>query len=93
MTAESFPYRDLIRYGQELLDEDIFNVTILSGFAFGDTPKNGMNIIVRSRSTTENASVLGEKLAVSVWTDRTRYVPKMTSFEHAVGLSAGTAER
>jgi len=87
LTAESFPYRDLIRYGQELLDEDIFNVTILSGFAFGDTPKNGMTIIVHSRSTTENARVVAEKQAVSAWTDRTRYVPKMTSFEHAVGLA------
>ena len=39
LTAEGFPYGDLIRYGQKFLDEDIFNVTILSGVAFGDTPK------------------------------------------------------
>ena len=87
LTAEGFPYGDLIRYGQKFLDEDIFNVTILSGFAFGDTPKNGMTIIVHSRSTIENARVVAEKLAVSAWTDRTRYVPKMTSLEQAVGLA------
>ena len=87
LAAEGFPYGNLIRYGQKFLDKDIFNVTILSGFAFGDTPKNGMNIIVHSRSSTENERVLGEKLAVSVWTDRTLYVPKITSLEHAVGLA------
>ena len=87
LTAKGFPYGDLIRYGQKFLDEDIFNVTILSGFAFGDTPKNGMTIIVHSRSTIENARVVAEKLAVSAWTDRTRYVPKMTSLEQAVGLA------
>ena len=87
LTAEGFPYGDLIRYGQKFLAEDIFNVPILSGFPLGDTPKNGMTIIVHSRSTTENAKVVAEKLAVSAWTDRTRYVPKMKSLEHAVGLA------
>ena len=87
LTAEGFPYGDLIRYGQKFLDEDIFNVTILSGVAFGDTPKNAMTIIVHSRSATENAKVVAEKLAVSAWIDRTRCVPKMKSLEHAVGLA------
>ena len=48
LTAVGVPYGDLMRYGQKFLNEDIFNVTILSGFAFGDTPKNGMTIIVHS---------------------------------------------
>mgnify|MGYP001336188825 CR=1 FL=1 len=87
LNAEGFPYGNLIRCGQKFLDEDISNVTILSGFAFGDTPKNGMTIIVHSRSTTENAKVVVEKLAASAWTDRTRYVPKMASLEHAVGFA------
>ena len=48
------PYGELIRYGQKFLDEDIFSVPILSGFAFGDTPKNGISVNVHSRSITEN---------------------------------------
>ena len=87
LTAKGFPYGDLIRYGQSFLDEDIFNVTILSGFAFGDTPKNGMTIIVHSRSTPEKARLVAEELAVSAWADRTRYVPRMTKLEKVISLA------
>lgn len=48
--------------------------------------KNGMTIIVHSRSSTENAKTMAEKLTASAWTDRARYVSKMTQLEHAVGL-------
>ena len=35
------PYGDLINFGQSLIDDDILNVSILGGFAYSDTPKNG----------------------------------------------------
>ena len=40
--------------------------------------KNGMTIIVHSRSSTENAKTMAEKLTASALTDRARYVSKMT---------------
>ncbi len=63
LTSVYFPYGDLIRCGQKFLDEDIFNVRILSEFASGDTPKNVMTFTVQSLSMTEYAKAAAEKLA------------------------------
>ena len=46
-----------------------------------------MSVNVHSRSITENTKFVAGKLVVSAWTDRTRYVPKMTSLEQVVGLA------
>src|SRR3546814_17427257 len=59
------------------------NVTILSGFAFADTPKNGMTVIVTTRGDAALAKSLALDLAAAGWADHRRYVPQMTSLDEA----------
>ncbi|HEY9567394.1 MAG TPA: M81 family metallopeptidase [Thalassobaculum sp.] len=83
LTAEGHPYGDLIRLGQSKVGERVMNVTILSGFAFADTPKNGMTVIVTTRGDAALAKSLALDLAAAGWADHRRYVPQMTSLDEA----------
>jgi len=87
LTAEGQPYGDLIRLGQSKIDDRVMNVTILSGFAFADTPKNGMTVIVTTRDDPARAKALAIELAAAGWADRQRYVPRMISLDAAVELA------
>ncbi len=91
LTAEGHPYGDLIRLGQSKLDERVMNVTVLSGFAFADTPKNGMTIIVTTRNDPARAKALAVELATAGWAEHGRYAPRMISLDDAVAqaLAAG----
>ena len=40
LTAKG-PYADLIKYGQTKVGGDIMNVSVMAGFAYSDSPKNG----------------------------------------------------
>ncbi|EDP63776.1 1-deoxy-D-xylulose 5-phosphate reductoisomerase [alpha proteobacterium BAL199] len=84
LTAEGHPYGDLIRLGQTKVDDRVMNVTILSGFAFADTPKNGMTVIVTTRNDAQHAKSLAMSLAKAGWADRHRYVPRMIALDDAV---------
>lgn len=84
LTAEGHPYGDLIRLGQSRIDARVMNVTILSGFAFADTPKNGMTVIVTTRDDPDHARELALELAAAGWNDRHRYVPRMIALDDAV---------
>jgi len=78
------PYADIIDYGQTLVTDDIVNVSILGGFPFSDTPKNGMAIIVTARNGSKAAKDLARKIAQKAWSDHKRYVPNLISLEEAV---------
>jgi microcystin degradation protein MlrC len=77
LTASGHPYGDLIRLGQTYIDETVMNVTILAGFAWADTPKNGMTIIVTTRDDPNRAQAVALELAENAWADRERYRPTM----------------
>jgi microcystin degradation protein MlrC len=84
LTAAGHPYGDLIRLGQTRVDDKVVNVTVLSGFAFADTPKNGMTVIVTTRGDAAHAKTVALDLAEAGWADRQRYVPRMISLDDAV---------
>jgi len=84
LLTESGPYADLIAYGQTLIDGDVFNVSILGGFAYSDTPKNGLAIIVSSRQANGSAQRAAQKIADRAWAEHKRYTPVLTSLEDAV---------
>ncbi len=86
------PYADLIDYGQSLIDGDILNVSILGGFAYADTPKNGLAIIVTARSGQPAAETLAQKIATYAWRDHARYLPKLTSLQDAVAQAVRVGE-
>jgi microcystin degradation protein MlrC len=84
LLTEKGPYADLINYGQSRMTDDIVNVSILGGFAYADTPKNGLAIIVTARSGKRAAQQLAQEIAEFAWKDHRRYDPKLTSLEDAV---------
>ncbi len=82
------PYADLINLGQRLKTPDIMNVTVLGGFAFSDTPKNGLAIIVTARGgDAAPAWRIAKQIAEAAWADRQRFVPKLTSLDDAVAMA------
>jgi microcystin degradation protein MlrC len=78
------PYADLIAYGQSRVDGAILNVSILGGFAYADTEKNGLAIIVTARADRQAAARVARDIAARAWADHRRYVPALTSLDDAV---------
>lgn len=78
------PYADLIDFGQTLIDDDILNVSILGGFAYSDTPKNGLAIIVTARRKNGSAARVARQIAARAWAEHRRYTPILTSLDEAV---------
>jgi microcystin degradation protein MlrC len=91
LTAEG-PYADLIAFGQENLTPDILNVSVLGGFAFGDTPKQCLSIIVTARGKPEAARGLAREIAGRAWEFRRRFERTTTPPEEAVALARRTGE-
>jgi microcystin degradation protein MlrC len=87
LTAPGHPYGDVIRFGQTKLDDDVLNISILGGFAFSDTPKNGMTILVTTCGDAERARQLAVEIATVAWRDRHRYKPDMLPLAQAVDLA------
>jgi microcystin degradation protein MlrC len=92
LTAEGYPYGDLIRLGQTRIDDAVMNVTILSGFAFGDTPKNGMTVITHTRGDPALAKRVTNELAEAGWADRERYRPTMITLDDAVARAKAVGD-
>ena len=81
------PYADLIDYGQRRKRElggAIFNVSVFGGFVFGDTPKNGIAVVVTGRGDGQAARALATEIAARGWADRERFRKRLTSLEDAV---------
>jgi microcystin degradation protein MlrC len=78
------PYADLIAAAEAKCDTGIVNTSIVGGFAYGDTPQNGLSIIVTTRNDSELARRTAENLAAIAWRERDRFVPRLTSLEDAI---------
>lgn len=84
LLTENGPYGDIIDYGQTLVDDEILNVSILGGFAYSDTPKNGLAIIVTGRYKNGAAVRVAQMIATRAWSQHQRYRPVLTPLEEAV---------
>jgi microcystin degradation protein MlrC len=84
LLTASGPYADLIGRGQkEKAGQGVDVVSVVGGFAWGDTPENGLAILTYARS--ENAGrALANTLAEQAWADRERFNVKLTSLEDAI---------
>ncbi len=91
LTAEG-PYADLIAFGQENLNPDILNVSVVGGFAFGDTPKQCLSVIVTARGKLGPARALAREIAGRAWEFRRRFDRTSTPLEEAVALAKRTGE-
>ena len=78
------PYGEVIDRGQSRMDETILNVSICSGFTYGDTPENGMAFVVTARGDEGQARRLCRELAEYAWAERHRFVPRLTSLDDCI---------
>ncbi|MBW6400737.1 M81 family metallopeptidase [Roseomonas sp. HJA6] len=84
LTAQG-PYAEVIDLGQDLAAKDarIANVSVMGGFAYGDTPFNGMAVIVTATDAAA-AEATADTLAQAAWDRRARFVAHLTSLDEAV---------
>jgi microcystin degradation protein MlrC len=77
------PYADAIAYGQAKVGNGVLDVSIVGGFVFSDTPKNGVAIVVNGEG---GADVRGAALDIArrIWSERGRFVKRLTSMEDAI---------
>lgn len=82
------PYADLIEYGQTKVGGDIMNVSVMAGFAYSDSPKNGLTAVVTARNGRRDAAAaLSLELAERAWGMKQRFKKTMTSLDEAVRLA------
>ncbi|MDP1839046.1 MAG: M81 family metallopeptidase [Reyranella sp.] len=88
LTAKG-PYADLVKYGQTKVGGDILNVSVMAGFAYSDSPKNGLTAVVTARNgKREAAAALALDIANRAWSTKERFKRAMMSLGDAVQLAA-----
>ncbi len=80
------PYADAIAYGQRKVGAGVLNISVVGGFAFSDTPKNGVAVVVNGEAGTDVDAVALD-IAERVWAERERFVKRLTPLEDAVALA------
>lgn len=78
------PYAELWQQALSRQDRDAVNVSVFGGFAYADTEKNGLAIVVTSRSSRGRAQSLADELAALAWAQHRRYVASLTDLPAAV---------
>ena len=87
LTAKG-PYADLIKYGQTKVGGDILNVSVMAGFAYSDSPKNGLTAVVTARNGNAKAAAdLALDIAQRAWGSRERFKREMMTLADAVQLA------
>lgn len=86
------PFKDAIDHGQSLLDHEIVNVSIASGFTLGDTPKNGLAVLVYARHRQDAADAAARDLASRIWDSRERWQARLTTLEAATAMARACGE-
>jgi microcystin degradation protein MlrC len=91
MLTAAGPYADMIDFGQRRITEEIMNVSVMGGFAFADTAKNGLTVVVTARSDKAEAERLAREIAEFGWANRARFYPRLTSLDDAVAKALAVA--
>jgi len=95
MLTAAGPYADMIDFGQTKIGPEIMNVSVMGGFAFSDTAKNGLTIVVTARRDRRNqsaAQVVAQEIAGFGWDNRERFVPHLTSLDDAIAKAKAAAD-
>ena len=96
--APERPYGEMIDLGQRRMGESpnsgkIMNVSVMGGFAFGDTSKNGLSVVVTARNRDEHAArALAGEIAALGWRNRDRFRARLTGLEEAISLAVACGE-
>ena len=89
--ASNRPYGELIDLGQQRMHEPpyagrVVNVSVMGGFAFADTPFNGLTVVVTATDQPA-ADSLAREIAEAGWARRERFRPTLTLLEEATRLA------
>jgi microcystin degradation protein MlrC len=91
MLTAAGPYADMINFGQTKIGpgdkSEIMNVSVMGGFAFSDTAKNGIAVVVTARRNQRNSRAAEEtarQIADFGWDNRARFYPELTPLEDTV---------
>ena len=84
MLTAAGPYAEMINLGQQRMNPEILNVSVMGGFAFADTADNGLAVIVTARHDKHAAEALAREIAELGWANRARFYPRLTSLDEAV---------
>ena len=94
--TEDGPYGEVIAVGQKMMDERIMNVSVLAGFAYSDTSKNGIHVIVTSRRSKDpdgtRAAEIAQAVAEAAWERKERFDWNLTSTDDAVEAAVRAGE-
>lgn len=94
--APNRPYGELIDLGQQRMQEApyagrVVNVSVMGGFAYADTPFNGLTVVVTA-TDREAADGLAREIAEAGWARRDRFSPTLTSLDDAMARAKATEE-
>ena len=81
LTAQG-AYADMIAEGQRHISSDLPLISVVGGFAFGDTPENGLTIL--TYGTGKKPKEIALKLSEIAWTERERFRVRLTSLDEAI---------
>ena len=92
--APNRPYGELIDLGQDRMHQPpyagrVLNVSVMGGFAYADTPFNGLTAVVTA-TDPDAANALAQEIAEAGWARRDRFRPTLTSLEDATRLASTT---
>jgi microcystin degradation protein MlrC len=93
--APERPYGEMIDLGQRRMHEPpyagrVLNVSVMGGFAYADTPFNGLTVVVTATEPAA-AKALAREIAKAGWARRDRFRATLTSLDAAVRFATNTA--
>jgi microcystin degradation protein MlrC len=94
--ASPRPYGELIDLAQQRMREPawsgrVLNVSVMGGFAFADTPFNGLTVVVTALDQAA-ADGLAREIAEAGWARREQFQAKLTSLEDATAQAKATED-
>jgi microcystin degradation protein MlrC len=88
LLTASGPYGDVMNYGLSKVGGKVMNVSVMAGFSYSDTAKNGLTAIVTTRDRDQElAKELALDICTRAWDMRERFKRRMTSLEDAVRMA------
>lgn len=96
--ATDRPFGEMIDLGQRrIADPDcvgrILNVSVMGGFAYSDTPKNGLAVVVTAREGHgATAEALTEEIATLGWANSKRFRATLTALDEATAMAKAAGD-
>lgn len=84
------PYADLIAHGQTLASDRLPVVSVVGGFAWSDTPENGLAILTYETDKAA-ADAAAADIARRAWADRERYKVHLTPLADVIARVTAAA--